>query len=129
MRLFSRSANASVGRFFEGATAMEQTCTSNSFRGSVPTEMILGVPSQDRSSAWVSRTPFVPMCCHGRTRAGVPKVDASGLQIGSLERELRRVLGLAGFPEPVAVGYGAHFGMGRFMAEDNQKCHSGREKK
>ena len=43
------------------------------------------------------------MCCHGRTRAGVPKVDASGRQIGSPEHELVRLLGLAGFPEPVAV--------------------------
>ena len=80
MRLFSRSADAIVGRFFEGATAMEQTYTGNSFYGSVTTETILKVPSQERSSAWASRTPFVPMCCHGRTRAGVPKVDASGLQ-------------------------------------------------
>lgn len=43
------------------------------------------------------------MCCHGRTRAGVPKVDESGLQIERTEHELVRLLGLAGFPAPVAV--------------------------
>ena len=48
---------------------MGQTCTSNSFRGSVLTKTILEVHSQDGSSAWASRTPFVPMCRHGRTRA------------------------------------------------------------
>lgn len=37
------------------------------------------------------------------TRAGVPKRDEKGLQIGSPEHELRRLLRLAGFPEPVAV--------------------------
>ena len=118
MRLFSRSADASVGRFFEGATAMGQTCTSNSFRGSVLTKTILEVHSQDGSSARASRTPFVPMCRHVRTRAGVPKVDASVWEIGNMERELRRVLGLGGFAETVAVGYGAHFGMGGFVGDD-----------
>ena len=38
-----------------------------------------------------------------RTRAGVAKVDASGLQIGSPEHELRRLLKLGGFPELLAV--------------------------
>ena len=37
------------------------------------------------------------------TRAGVPKLDASGLQIGSPEHELRRLLELGGFPAPVAA--------------------------
>lgn len=43
MRLFSLSADAIVGRFFEGATAMEQTYTGNSFYGSVP---------PDRNDTW-----------------------------------------------------------------------------
>jgi len=38
-----------------------------------------------------------------RTRAGVPKVDATGFQIGSPEHELLRLLELAGFPEPETV--------------------------
>jgi len=94
--LFSRSANASVGRFFEGATAKEQTCTNNSFRGCFPTETILGVHLQDGSSAWVSRT--LPAHVLPRAHAGGPKVDTSGLQIESLEHELVRLLGLAAFP-------------------------------
>ena len=55
------------------------------------------------SRTWVSRTPFIPTRHPKATRAGVPKVDASGLQIGSPEHELRRLLELAGFPVPVAV--------------------------
>jgi len=38
-----------------------------------------------------------------RTRAGVAKVDENGLQIGSPEHELRRLLELAGLPRPVLV--------------------------
>ena len=53
--------------------------------------------------AWVSRTPFIPTRHPKVTRAGALKRDASGLQIGSSEHELRRLLGLAGFPEPVLV--------------------------
>jgi len=34
----------------------------------------------------------------------VPKCDERGLQIGGPEHELRRLLALAGLPEPVAVG-------------------------
>jgi CRISPR-associated protein Csb2 len=126
-------------------------------------------PLLARSRAWVSRTPFIPTRHPKVTRAGALKRDASGLQIGSSEHELRRLLGLAGFPEPVlvepvagtilgernipwhaflrrretdkgkpvangagygfliefpeavqgpvAVGYGAHFGMGGFEAD------------
>lgn len=55
------------------------------------------------SRTWVSCTPFVPTRHPKVMRAGVPKRDASGSQIGSPENELRRLLGLAGFPEPVAV--------------------------
>jgi CRISPR-associated protein Csb2 len=128
-------------------------------------------PLLAESRAWVSRTPLVPTRHPKVTRAGVPKVDESGLQIGSPEHELRRLLRLTGFPEPtavepvagtrlggrevpwreflrrrssgegrrvtdgrgygfriefaeavrgpVAVGYGAHFGMGGFEALDS----------
>ena len=122
------------------------------------------------SRIWTSRTPFIPTRYPKATRAGAPKLDpASGLQIGSPEHELLRLLSLAGFPEPaavevvsfteiagervdwssfrraritgdgrragsagygfriefaesvrgpVALGYGAHFGMGGFKAEE-----------
>jgi len=125
-------------------------------------------PLLAESKSWVSRTPFVPTRHPKVTRAGVPKRDSSGLQIGSPEHELKRLLVLSGFPEavavervastrlggrevawesfqcrrstgegrraaydrgygfrivfpeavqgPVAVGYGAHFGMGGFEA-------------
>ena len=56
-----------------------------------------------RSHAWVSRTPFVSARHPKRTRAGVAKVDENGLQIGSPEHELRRLLELAGLPRPVLV--------------------------
>ncbi|MFB3764608.1 MAG: type I-U CRISPR-associated protein Csb2 [Methanotrichaceae archaeon] len=126
-------------------------------------------PLLAESPIWISRTPFISTRHPKATRAGVPKVDR-GLQIGSPEHELRRLLRLEGFPEPVAVepvsftelagrrvgwasfhrarssgegrragsagygfriefskkvrgpvavGYGAHFGMGGFTAEDN----------
>jgi CRISPR-associated protein Csb2 len=126
-------------------------------------------PLLAESNSWISRTPFIPTRHHKVTRAGVPKKDSSGLQIGSPEHDLRRLLKLEGFPEPVAVepvagtilgerevawreflcwresgegrraaydrgygfriefaeavsgpmavGYGAHFGMGGFVAE------------
>jgi CRISPR-associated protein Csb2 len=126
-------------------------------------------PLLARSRTWVSRTPFLPTRHPKVTRAGALKRDASGLQIGSSEHELRRLLGLSGFPEPVlvekvagtslggrnipwhaflrqretgkgrpaangagygfriefpetvqgpvAVGYGAHFGMGGFVGD------------
>lgn len=120
------------------------------------------------SSVWVSRTPFVPTRHPKVTRRGLPKEDADGLQIGSPEHDLRRLLRELGarypeptrvertggtylggkavrwsafrtqrddgggkraggvgygfrieFPEPVrgpiAVGYGAHFGLGTFV--------------
>lgn len=117
------------------------------------------------NDTWISRTPFVPTR-HGKTtKRGEPKLDERGLQIGSPEHDLRRLLREAGFPEsahvepidsadlggkrvpwlefktlrhggegarsmnrgfgfrvgfpeavrgPMAVGYGAHFGMGAF---------------
>ncbi|MCK9441507.1 MAG: type I-U CRISPR-associated protein Csb2 [Methanothrix sp.] len=60
-------------------------------------------PLLARSRAWVSRTPFIPTRHPKVTRAGVPKVDASGLQIGSPEHDLLRLLVLGGFPAPEAV--------------------------
>jgi len=127
-------------------------------------------PLLAESRTWVSRTPFIPTRYPKATRAGAPKLDPAGRQIGSPEHELRRLLGLAGFPEPAAVepvssteiagervewasfrrarnsgagrragsagygfriefaeavrgpvvvGYGAHFGMGGFVAGDS----------
>ncbi len=60
-------------------------------------------PLLSKSKTWVSRTPFIPTRHPKATRAGVPKVDASGLQIGSPEHDLRRLLELSGFPGPVKV--------------------------
>lgn len=55
------------------------------------------------SDTWVSRTPFVPTR-HAKTKAGrAPKLDEQGLQIGSPEHDLRRLLRERGFPEPVSV--------------------------
>ena len=60
-------------------------------------------PLLAKARSWVSRTPFLPTRHPKRTRAGVPKVDATGFQIGSPEHELLRQLELAGFPEPEIV--------------------------
>ena len=60
-------------------------------------------PLLAESKTWTSRTPFIPTRYPKATRAGVPKLDASGRHIGSPEHELLRLLALAGFPEPVAV--------------------------
>jgi CRISPR-associated protein Csb2 len=60
-------------------------------------------PMLAESMTWVSRTPFVPTRHPKATRAGVLKRDASGLQIGSPEHDLRRLLKLGGFPAPVTV--------------------------
>ncbi len=60
-------------------------------------------PLLAESRTWVSCTPFMPARHLKVTRAGVPKLDSMGLQIGSPEHELRRLLRLAGFPGPVAV--------------------------
>jgi CRISPR-associated protein Csb2 len=129
-------------------------------------------PLLSSSQVWVSRTPFVPTRHPKVTRAGALKLDATtGLQIGSAEHEVRRLLGIEHLPEitsakpiaytvlgkmqtgwssfrlsrdndrgkragsrgygfrivfsqpvqgPVAVGYGAHFGMGQFVPEDEE---------
>jgi CRISPR-associated protein Csb2 len=55
-----------------------------------------------KSRTWISRTPFMPTR-HPKAKGGVPKVDATGLQIRSPEHELRRLLKLAGFSVPVTV--------------------------
>ena len=66
-------------------------------------------PSRDqcpllaKAMCWISRTPFIPTRHPKVTRAGAIKRDATGLQIGSPEHELRRLLKLGGFPEPVLV--------------------------
>ena len=60
-------------------------------------------PLLARSRSWISRTPFLPGRHAKSTRAGVPKCDGRGLQIGGPEHELRRLLSLAGLPEPLAV--------------------------
>lgn len=121
------------------------------------------------SDTWISRTPFIPTRHAKAKRGGEPKLDANGLQIGSPEHDLRRLLRAADLPEPVrvepvdstdlggkqvrwldfktlrhrgegarsmnrgfgfrvvfrcavtgpiAVGYGAHFGMGVFEAAE-----------
>jgi len=36
-------------------------------------------------------------------KTGVPKLDDNGLQIGSAEHELRRLLKLNSFPDPISV--------------------------
>lgn len=55
------------------------------------------------SATWISRTPFVPTRHPKANRRGEPKLDTSGLQIGSPEHDLRRLLREAGFFEPVSV--------------------------
>jgi CRISPR-associated protein Csb2 len=60
-------------------------------------------PLLAESKTWVSRTPFIPTRHPKATRAGVPKCDAQGLQIGSPEHDLRRLLKLDQFPDPVIV--------------------------
>jgi len=126
-------------------------------------------PILAEAQIWVSRTPFVSTRHPKATKTGVPKLDDNGLQIGSPEHELRRLLMLAGFPipslveavaftdlaghetrwldfrrqrnhgegkhaigsfgygfrvefpeivrGPIAIGYGAHFGLGLFVPE------------
>lgn len=129
-------------------------------------------PLLSRSRVWVSRTPFIPTRHPKVTRAGAFKLDGRGLQIGSPEHEVRRLLGMQNLAEivsvepiagtllgkkqigwsgfrlsrdggrgrwagsrgygfriefsepvngPIAVGYGAHFGMGLFVPEDDRQ--------
>jgi CRISPR-associated protein Csb2 len=60
-------------------------------------------PLLTKARSWVSRTPFIPTRHPKVTRAGKPKLDDSGLQIGGAEHELRRLLDLAGYPAPDKV--------------------------
>ncbi len=55
------------------------------------------------SPTWVSRTPFIPTRHPKATRAGKPKLNARGVQIGSPEHELERLLRENGFPEPIKM--------------------------
>lgn len=55
------------------------------------------------SNTWVSRTPFIPTRHAKATRRGEPKLDDNGLQVGSPQHDLRRLLRAEGFPEPVNV--------------------------
>jgi len=60
-------------------------------------------PLLAESKTWISRTPFVPTRHAKSTQIGVPKLDSDGLQIGSPEHEVKRLLKLAGLPEPLAI--------------------------
>lgn len=60
-------------------------------------------PMLAKSNRWISRTPFVSTRHPKSTKTGVPKLDDNGLQIGSAEHELRRLLKLNSFPEPISV--------------------------
>ena len=51
----------------------------------------------------VGFTYAFPAHATSQGHAGVPKVDATGFQIGSPEHDLRRLLRLAGFPDSVDV--------------------------
>lgn len=71
----------------------------------------LGTPSEidfqgdvfSSSTTWSSSTPFVSTRHAKATRVGVPKFDESGLQIGSPEHDLIRLLMLDGLPRPTSV--------------------------
>jgi len=60
-------------------------------------------PILSRSRTWTSRTPFIPTRHPKTTRAGVPKRNDKGLQIGSPEHDIYRLLKENGFPEPMRV--------------------------
>lgn len=66
------------------------------------------------SPVWISRTPFVSTRHPKATRRGEPKLDERGLQIGSPEHDLRRLLRELdrGYPEPLHVQplAGTHLG-------------------
>lgn len=53
-----------------------------------------------KSREWVSVTPFVPTRHPKVTRAGVPKRDGDGLQIGAADHELVRLLEAGGYERP-----------------------------
>jgi len=68
-----------------------------------PAELGSTSPLFSRSRSWLSHTPFLPTRHPKATRAGVAKVDSTGFQIGCPEHELLRLLGLAGFPQPLEM--------------------------
>jgi CRISPR-associated protein Csb2 len=165
LRALHRLASISVHNGHDIQTVLIGVGTPEAFAG---TDLEAGqCPLLVESKLWVSRTPFVPTRHPKTTRSGEPKLDPRGLQIGSPEHDLGRLLrelgrglpepvrverisgtrlgGKAGrwsafrtrrtqgggrrapgagygfrieFPEPVrgpiAVGYGAHFGLGMF---------------
>ncbi|NPV63075.1 MAG: type I-U CRISPR-associated protein Cas5/Cas6 [Methanotrichaceae archaeon] len=90
-----RGSGIQVALVLQGVGRPEDFGGANVVRGQSP---LLA-----ESRTWVSRTPFVSTRHPKVTRAGVPKRDESGLQIGSPEHELRRLLRLSGYPEPVAA--------------------------
>ncbi len=55
------------------------------------------------ATTWESYMPFVPTRHPKQFRDGRPKLDRTGLQIGSPEHDLRRLLRENGYPEPVTV--------------------------
>lgn len=77
-----------------------------------PAELGSTSPLFSRSRSWISHTPFLPTRHPKATRAGVPKIDSTGFQIGSPEHELLRLLGLAGFPEPDMIERVGHTRLG-----------------
>jgi len=60
-------------------------------------------PVFQESKTWTSLTPFVATRHPKASGTGKPRLDASGLQIGSPEHDLRRLLELAGFPLPETI--------------------------
>jgi CRISPR-associated protein Csb2 len=168
LRLYARSGFDDAAR-----AVLKQLQVLSWFRGEVLELKLLGFENAVEtgifgcSRFWRSLTPFVPTRFPKSTRRGVPKRDESGLQKGTAEHDLLRLLReeglvptltermdaawLAGraypwhhfdierrggdgrrgprmacgfrlrFDEPVrgpiALGYGAHFGLGQFVPE------------
>jgi CRISPR-associated protein Csb2 len=57
------------------------------------------------SETWISITPFVPTRLPKYNRNRKPRLDENGLHIGSPEHDLRRLLSLAGKPDPKSVEF------------------------
>jgi CRISPR-associated protein Csb2 len=55
------------------------------------------------SKTWISLTPFVPTRLPKYNRNRKPRIDDNGLQLGSPEHDLRRILNLEGKPQPDRV--------------------------
>jgi CRISPR-associated protein Csb2 len=87
-----------------------------------------------QSSEWASLTPFIPTRHPKKFRDGRPKLDESGLQIGSPEHDLRRLLKGYGFPDPDSIEEvlryqvaGCHLHWLQFL--QNRKTGNGRKAK